>query len=326
MSDAAIAVRTDEFQNWRDALAGKEVALHADIPSPGYYKLRAVKDGPWLPVAIWTKDGVLTARVGPNTKDPFEIWTWCAGNPVKKDDAKQAFATGAWPGDVTIGHNSGDLSLADEITEAIGQALEWLKTSGVTDKTSMDRAANYRARLMDLAKKADAERDGKVRPHLDAQREINAEYKPMVDSAKTAADTVRDALSRYMASEQEKARAAAAEVARIENERRMAEYKRQQHDAARAAALAKTTEPPPPVEAPVMVAPEPIKLQAGGQRGKKASLREFTRYRVDDYAAALAHVRDHPEIRAAVEKVAFAQARTGAAVPGVSSFTEQVAV
>jgi hypothetical protein len=323
---------SDEFQNWRDALAGKEVALHADIPSPGYYKLRAAKDGPWLPVAIWTKDGVLTARVGPDTKDPFDIWTRCAKTPVKKDDAKQAFATGAWPGDVTIGHNSGDLSLADEIKDAIGQVLEWLAATGVTDKTSMDRAANYRARLIDLAKKADAERDGKVRPHLDAQREINAEYKPLVDSAKATADTVRDALSRYMAAEQEKARAAAAEAARVENERRLAEHKRQQEEAARIAASrpaqAKINDPlPPPIEEPVMVAPEPaVKLQAGGQRGKKVSLREFTKHRVDDYRLALAHAQDHPDVRAAVEKVCFAQARAGATVPGVSSYIEQVAV
>lgn len=327
---------SDDFQNWRDALAGNDVALHADVPHPGYYKLRKGKDGPYQPVAIWRKDGNLVCRVAGEMVDPLSVWTWCADKPVSKDAAKQAFETGSWPGDVAIGHNSGDMSLADEIKDAVSQALEWLKSSGVKDKTTMDMAANYRARLLDLSKKADAERDAKVRPHLDAQREINGTYKPLVDSAKCAADTVRDALSKYMAAEEAKARAAAAEAARIENEKRMAEYQRQQeasrkaHEAEMAAAKeVRANEPPPPppvVEAPVFVAPAEVKVQAGGQRGKKASLREITRYQLADYAAALAHVKDHPDVIAAVEKVAFAQARAGATVPGVSSFIEKVAV
>jgi hypothetical protein len=108
----------DEFQHWRDALAGRPVEIHADVPQPGYYKVRAGKDGPWLPVAIWRKDGAVVCRVGGETRDPAEVWTWAAKHPVAKDAAKQAFATGQWPGDVGIGHNSGDLTLADEITEA----------------------------------------------------------------------------------------------------------------------------------------------------------------------------------------------------------------
>lgn len=312
----------DEFQNWRDALAGKDVALNADTPHSGYYKMRASKDGPWQPVAIWTKDGKQIARVADKVREPVDIWTYVAKNPVTKEAAKHAFEHGTWPGD--IGHNSGDLTLADEIKETIGQALEWLKSSGVKDKTTMDMAANYRAKLIELSKKADAERDSKVRPHLEAQRDINAEYKPLVDSAKTAAETVRAALTKYMAAEEEKARKAAEEKARAENEKRMAEFKRQQEEARGSVSV------DPEIDAmgdmPVMVAPEPVKIQAGGQRGKKASLREITRFRLDDYAKALAAVKDHPDVIAAVEKVAFAQARAGATVPGVSSFIEKVAV
>jgi len=309
----------DEFQHWRDALAGRPVEIHADVPQPGYYKVRAGKDGPWLPVAIWRKDGAVVCRVGGETRDPAEGWTWAAKHPVAKDAAKQAFATGQWPGDVGIGHNSGDLSLADEIAEARTEARRWLSQNGVTDRVSADMAANYRARLLDLSKRADAERESRVRPHLDAQKALNAEYKPLIDGAKTDADTLRGALSKYLAVEEEKARRAAAEAARIENERRMAEFKRQQDEAARAAE-------PSQVEAPAFVAPEPVKVQVGGQRGKKASLRTITRYELSDYAAALAHTKDHADVRAAVEKVAFAQARAGAAVPGVRSYEEKVAV
>jgi hypothetical protein len=315
---------SDQFQWWRDALAGKAGPINANEPQPGYFKLRQGKDGPWLPVAIWwNKDDELVCRVADKARDPHDVWVSCAGNPVAKDAAKQAFETGSWPGDVGIGHNSGDLSLADEIAEARDQALQWLTTAGVTDKVSADKAANYRARLLDLGKKADAERDAKVRPHLEAQKTINAEYKPLVEDAKAVADTLRAALSKYLAAEEEKARKAAAEAARVENEKRMAEYKRQQEAATKAAPK---DEPPLPLGAPVFVAPEPVKLQAGGQRGKKASLRTITRYEITDYAAALAHVANSPDVRAAVEKAAFAQARAGVTVPGVNSYEERVAV
>jgi len=317
----------DQWQWWRDALAGKNPPINVNEPQSGYFKTRAGKDGPWLPVAIWEKDGEIVCRVADKVRDAHEIWTYCAGNPVAKDAAKHAFDTGLWPGDVpTIGHNSGDLTLAEEISEARDQALQWLTTTGIVDKTTADMAANYRAKLLDLSKKADTERDAKVRPHLEAQRKINAEYKPLVDDAKAAADKLRDALSKYLAAEEAKARAEAERKAREENERRMAEFKRQQEEAAKAAAAAPNDEPPLPLEAPVFVAPADVKVSAGGQRGKKAGLRTITRYDLADYEAALAHVKTHPDVRAAVEKVAFAQARAGATVPGVRSFDEKVAV
>ena len=316
---------SDQYQWWREALAGNSPEIHADVPQSGFYKMRQSKDGPYLPVAIWMGDDGQKCRVANDVRDAEKVWTFCAGNPVSKSDAKHAFEKGTWPGDVLS--NSAQMTLAEEIEDAATVALDWLKASGITDKVSMDTAANHRAKLQELSKKADTERESKVRPHLDAQKTINGAYKPLVEKADSAAKTLRDALSKYMAAEEDKARKAAAEAARIENEKRMAEYKHQQELAAKAAAEAKANEPPPPpVEAPVFIAPEPVKLQAGGQRGKKAGLREITRYSLSDYAAALAHVKDHPDVMAAVEKVAFAQARAGATVPGVSSFIEKVAV
>jgi len=211
------------------------------------------------------------------------------------------------------------VTLADAISEVRSQALGWLTKVGITNKTTMDMAANYRARFLELIKNAKAEKEEKVRPHLDAQRAINAEYMPLIEAAESAASIVRDALSKYMAAEEAKVRAAAIETARVENAKRQAEYERQK------AAAAKYDEETPPAP-PEMVAPEPVKLQAGGQRGKKASLREVKKFALSDYAAALAHAKDHPDVIAAVEKVCFAQARAGATVPGVSTHVEQVAV
>ena len=51
----------------------------------------------------------------------------------------------------------------------------------------------------------------------------------------------------------------------------------------------------------------------------------MTKFRVIDVAAMLEAVKDHEEVLAAAQKVAFARMRTGVQVPGVEAFTEQVA-
>lgn len=316
----------DQFQWWREALAGKAGPINANEPKSGYFKMRQGKDGPWLPVVIWEKDGALVCRAGDRMRDPHDVWTYCAGNPVAKEAAKQAFDTGSWPGDVPqIGDNSGTLSLPEEIDDATAQALQWLTTSGVTDAVTADMAANYRARLLDLSKQADKQRETEKRPHDEAAKAVQAKWKPYVDKAADAAVRLRDALSRFLAAEEAKARKAAEEAARIENEKRRLQWEQSVRDAVHA--------PPKPDEpdfvvppAPTFVAPEPVKIQAGGQRGKKASLRTLTKYEIADFDAALAHVKNSPDVRAAVEKVAFAQARAGATVPGVRSYEEKVAV
>ena len=319
---------TDQYQWWRDALAGKNPLINANEPQSGYYRMRYGKDKPWLPVAIWSQSGTVHCRVGPENRDAHNVWTWCAANPVGKAEAAQAFETGAWPGDVAIGHNSGELSLAEEIEDASATALTWLSSVGIKDQTTNDIAANHKQRIWDLHKRAKAERDEQKAPHEQKCDEIDGVYKPLINKSRDAYDVLGAALTRYMVAEKERANKAAAEVARIENERRMAEFRRQQEEAA-ATAKAKGDDPviatlDTPI--PTFVAPAPVRISAGGQRGKKVGLRENTKYRMIDYAAALAHVKDHPDVIAAVSVVACKQARAGATVPGVESYIEEIAI
>lgn len=310
------------------ALAGKSPEVHADVPHPGYYKMRAARGGDWLPVAIWSKDGALVARVAGDMRDPLAIWTHCAGHPVTKEACSEAFKTGQWPGDAPpIGDNSGDLSLSEQIRDYAANALAWLRKSGITDTTSKDKAANLRAKLIDLRKRADAERDAKKRPHDEAAKAVQAEYRPLIETADAAAEELRGALGAYMREEERKERerrdeehrkaqaAAAAERARIEKER----AEKMARDP-----IAALTDPEPELP-PDPPPPEDVKIRAGGQRGRATGLRTVTTYVLTDYAAALAHVKDHPDVVAAVEKVARAQAKSGATVPGVEARTEKVA-
>lgn len=308
---------TEVLQFWRDSLAGKKPEIHADKPQQGYFKARKGKGGPFALVAIWEKDGELVAVFGNEIIEPTKVWTWCADKPVSKADVEHYKVNGRFPGEIEIGHNSGDLSLADEINDAVAQTSEWIGKTKITDKTVADEAANRRARLLDLGKKADKERDEKKRPHLEAGRAIDAEYKPLVEAATSAANAIRDVLTQWMRAEEARQRAEAEAKRKAEQERLAAE--RAAHLAANP--IAEFTEEPPlplaPVEAP--------KVQAGGQAGRKAGLRTVTRYELTDYAAALEHVKNHKDVIAAVEKACFAMAKAGATVPGVNKIEERVA-
>jgi hypothetical protein len=308
----------DEFQFWRDALSGKPVTITADHPQPGYYKMRDGRGGKFLPVAIWRHNGELVCRVAGERRDPLAVWTYCAGNPVKKDDAKHAFDTGTWPGDVPeIGHNSGDLSLAEQITEYASMALAWLKKTGIKDKVTADTAANYRAKLNELKKEADNARTTEKAPHMAAAKAVDDKWRVPIAEATAAAEDIRAALTQFMVAEEKRLRAEQDAQRKAEEER----IARERAEKMASDPIAAMTDPEP--ELPM--APEPVKVQAGGQRGRRTGLRTVTVYEITDYEAALSHVKNHPDVVAAVEKVAKAQAKTGAVVPGVAAKQEKVA-
>lgn len=320
----------NEFSWWARALSGEKVEITADAPQSGFYRMRRAKDGPWLPVMIRQHDGNLRCRVADDSAvDPHDVWTYCAGNPVSKEAAAHAFKHGQWETDAPIiGDNSGALSLADQIQEYAAQAMDWLrKIGGIKDKKQSDMAANYRAELLRLSKEADAAREAEKRPHDDAAKAVQAKWKPHIEHAKCAADTIRDELTKWMRAEE--ARLEAERRAKWEAEQKAAEEARKAIEAQRAKQLADDpiaamTSPEPELpELPSM--PEPAKVQAGGQRGRKTGLREVTSYVVIDHAAALAFFAESESVRELVQKLASQACKAGVTVPGVQTKTEKVA-
>lgn len=302
----------DDYQFWRDALAGKPVEINEHNPQPGYYKIRDGKGGPWVPVAIWNDalSNTMVCRVGAERRDPHKVWLWAAKNPVGKDDAKHAFETGRFPGE--IGHNVGDLSLTEEIDDAAKQAIAWLEREGITSASAKDMAANWKDRLLDLRKRADLERETEKRPHLEAGRAVDAKWQPIIELARIAADRLRDALTIYMRKE-----LAEQEAKRAEE---LARQKAEREAYLKANPMAEFTS-----EAPPVVEPEPAKVQAGGQRGRKTGLRTVTRVVVKDHAAALAFFADREEVRELIQKLAERAGKAGITVPGTEIVTEKVA-
>lgn len=257
----------------------------------------------------------------------------------------ETIAQAAGPREAVIGDNSGKLTLIEEIEDAAAQAHAWLKTARIEDQVAADTAGNWRERMLSLSRQANKQRAEEKRPHDEAAKAVQAKWKPPIELAETAAVALRKAVEPYLKAEQDRLRKDAEERARIENERRMAEFRKAED--ARKAALAEaqakaalaaeaasseakpvavpSIDVPPEPEMPTFVAPEPARALAGGQRGRRTGLRTETIYAVDDYEALLAHVKDHPDVRAAVEKVGRMQAKAGATVPGIAIRKEHVA-
>lgn len=289
--------------------------IHADAPVAGYYRKRLHKDGPWVPVYISPLrpgDKEMQALVGtgkagakPSQVNALDIWTWVAGNPVDKQEARFAFEKGHWPGDIGIGDNSGDLSILDEISDAIEQAHDFLvKTTKIETKVEADKAANYRKLLTDLKSKADTARKEEKAPHLEKCREIDGRYNPIIGNADDVSAGLRKHLTAYLAAEDAKARAAAKAA----------------EDAARAALKASAAP-----EQAVAVTIEAPKVQVGGQRGSRVGLKSVTVYEIGDAAALFAAVGDHPDVLEAMLKVAKARHKSGVEVPGLVARIEKVA-
>lgn len=318
-----------EFEWWSQALSGEKVEINADKPQSGFYRMRRGKDGPWQPVMIRMHDGELRCRVGDNSGiDPYEVWTYCAGNPVSKEAAAFAFKNGRWETDApAIGDNSGELSLSDQINEYAAQALSWFKKNGIKDDKSKDMAANYRAELMKLSKEADAQRTAEKKPHDDAAKAVQAKWKPVIDTADGAAEELRNGLTAFMTAE--KRRLEAEQRSKWEAEQKAVAAARAEAEAQRAKQMADdpiaamtTPEPELPMAPPP---PEPVKVQAGGQRGRKTGLREVTRYVVEDHAKALAFFANSEDVKDLIAKLSERACKAGVDVPGVMKKIEEVA-
>jgi hypothetical protein len=316
---------TDQYQWWRDALGGKNPPIHDGEPHSGYFKRRLVKGGPWVPAAIWDADGRKVCRVGTETRDAYDEWTWLAKHPVKQADAKVAFETGAWPGDDTpvataqIGGNNPPSEITDLIPLEISNADAWLATvKTIATQEQSDIASNKVATLRGLKKKAETAHETEKAPHLKAGRDVDAKYNPKIKDAEDALKRLLAAVTVFQNAEKARLQAIADEAARIENAKRQAEFERQRDIAAKAAIDAKANElPPPPVAAPVFVAPEPVKIKSGGAIGKTVGLRKVKFAVVEDIEKALLALKGHKDMIDMVQTLANRACKAGVPLAGV---------
>ena len=205
------------------------------------------------------------------------------------------------------------------------EAGAWLEGKAVE---SADEAAGLNT-LLDLARKtakdADAARADEKKPHLEAGKEVDAKWKPVIDAANRIVDCCKASLTPWNIAEQKRKEAAAA-VARAEAE---AEAELRRHAAAEAAednaGSIEAREHLDQVEQSAKAA-EKIARKAEQAAAGTSRLRTTYRPEVTDLNAAIKHywTADRDAFSALVLDLANRDVRAGKrAIPGITIHTEQ---
>lgn len=63
-------------------------------PQPGFFLVRIVQKGPWVPAVIRQEDGQLRAAILGNPADVYRVWDY--GHPIARDDYDYLMADAAW--------------------------------------------------------------------------------------------------------------------------------------------------------------------------------------------------------------------------------------
>lgn len=314
---------SNDWTYWQNALEGKFGPVHEGDPQTGFYRRRLVKNGPFVPVAIWHDGDKWVALVNGRPANAADIWTWVCQAPITKEAYDKVMAGGTWddapefepvaPSDGRNADPENDLeALRDQIESANARLSEFEK---IDSDEARDNAQSLRARLNELSREADKKRTAEKQPHLDAGKAVDAKWQPLVKDAKAGADKIAGAMSAY---ETEKLRRQRAEQARIEKERREAEEAAARSaEMGRPQAAPETPIEPEPIPA---AAPTPIK----GNYGRAASVSVVnTVTAITDQDALYRFLKGHPEMKKTMFDLAQRAVAKGHEVPGVK--VEEVA-
>jgi hypothetical protein len=261
------------------------IAAHFTEPCPvmtpkvqcGYYRLRRGQKGErrFVPVALWERGDVIVLKIdGEMQANAAAFWERnCAWiEPVSYDDYQYAEEHGHWPGDI------------QEIAPRLGDNL---------DGGGEASGAQFRDQLIDLVGKVEAyiakEVGAEVTDRVVADTLAN--YREMLGLAKKGAD---EALKE--------------EIAQL----KIAIEERKELWRPSIEAVAGAVEAIRALLTPWMQlqAAEGLEVKIGGQKGRKMSQRTYWSAKITDWDKAMESYKNHPKVRALVQDLADAQARS----------------
>lgn len=211
---------------------------------------------------------------------------------------------------------------ADDFTHSIDALrLEAKRFTEVSGDNAGD-ARDLIARTQALSKKVEAARKEAKQPHLDAGKAVDAEFKPIKSTLDDLVAAIKKPLQAYLLAEEQR-RQADAEAARKSAEDAAAFAEAAQEDgelAARAAEFARKRQEQAQ-QAEALAANKP-RVESEDGIARAASLRTYRYAEVSDASAAATHYAKHPDLIAAIEKIANAEIRAAkgetVSIPGVT--------
>jgi len=329
------------YQFWQESLDGLKPKMFVDDPRLGFYR-RGVYERDakgnnrrvgWTPVAIFMVGDVMTARVGSEadgrdvTGDALnELWSYVAANAISEGMYREVARHGKpWPdahdptknkpmvvdglisepSSMLPGHITYVANPEQQLIAEINQAKAGVSQYDKIDSDEMaGRALSLKNEITTLAGKLDKIREGLVRPHVDAQAEINGKYNPIIKDAKAQTVLLRDRCGAW-----EDFKRDAARKAQAEQERKDLEHA----EAVRKAAAANAPIP----EAPAPVAPNAPapKSQIAAAVGRKASVTVKKFVVSIDIDKTFAFFREKPELQQFLLQMAQRSVDAGITVP-----------
>lgn len=276
---------------WRAALTGIRGPIDADNPMAGFYRSKN-KDKSLSAVAIWYDSNTNELRYQENGRDvddqrARERWPYVSKRPISAEVFWAFRETGKWididdSAQAPVGmlpyrtDDPANVSLAKEIVTAKQSAAKYAK---VESDEEMTLAQSLRAKIQELAGKADKLRTEEKEPHLAASRDVDAKWQPMIKEAKATADGIRKAMQDWN------------------------DFKLSQLEAAKKAAEAAVVEDmdvAPPV---ISNAPMPsTQIRGGGGRAASVGIKLIVT--AVDLDKAFRQFRDTPEVMAVLMSLA----------------------
>lgn len=306
---------TNAWQWWTRALEdpkqiGKasHLLISDGLPEQGFFRMRFGATKPWLPVAIWKDDdGKWIATRSGHAVDPAETWNWCCRHPITAEAYDRALAGGGWADDeptvnAMLGHNVGYTDDLQNLSEQIESAKVGAEVyRDITSDEEAGKAQSLRAKMNELAGTVDKKREALKRPHLEAGKQIDLRWMPLVKDAKAIADQLRKWIEVF-------------ETAKL-RERRRIEDERQREEARREAERLAGEEQANAPELPPL--PPAVTTIKGGY-GRAASIgTERVITEVTDQDALYQYLRNEPALKACLLDLGQRSLRAGHNPPGV---------
>lgn len=309
---------------WQSAIIGNVGEVHDGHPQSGFYRNRR-KGEQAKSVAYWidTKSGKQRCQVNGEDvteQQAMEIWPYASKEPISHEMFKAHKETGKWPDmdeaalgtlpgqHTTAGSNNPPTDPFEILKEQIESASAGRGQYAAIDSDEKAAAAqSLRSRLLELGGDADKKRDTEKRPHLEAGRDIDRKWKPLVEMAQTAADAIRTAMRGWEREKDRKAAEAAAAAAKKAQEAA--------DKAAKAGKPVPAPEPPPPPATPAV----PIK----GAYGRAAAVTMVNVVTITDYAAVFHAFKARAEVQELLQKLAKKAVDDGHEVPGTTVTKEK---
>lgn len=312
----------DPYQLWRDRLNGKYVEISPQYAETGFcgrWKLRRKHDSPWDRLAIWPVSASVYAyqfndeRAVMSTGLPI-IRGFAYADPATVEEYNHHVETGVWPGEVSgLKRNIDDVSeydqFKDNIDDLVREAMKWLKEHPkATTQAECDVAANYRASLTKLAKRAEEVQKKEYDPLKLAADDCKKKWVSIITPASDASTKMRSVAEAFLVAQKKAAVEEAARIQAIADKERR-ELEDQDIVLAALSPTVKVT---------------PRKVTAGGQIGRKMGVREVWSGVIEDYELVLAHFKDHQKVREVIDSLVQAAARSKEkpAISGVKYVSE----